>query len=104
MRPQYFKHRNLFDFDKNTNDVGFALPWAKGNEDNHFLYRLYLKKSEDYEPLYQHHLQFFLNQYSDATEQEFFIHVKQIINDAISELVVKDRYSSRHAMERRNQY
>jgi hypothetical protein len=39
MRPQYFKHRTIFDFDKETDDIGFPLPWKKGNEDNHFLFR-----------------------------------------------------------------
>ena len=102
MRSQYFKHRAVFDFKKNTNDVGFPLPWNKGNEDNHFLYRLYRKNKDHYESLYQHHLDFFLNLYTDATEQEFFIHVKQIITDAISELVNKNRYTSKHARERQN--
>jgi len=102
MRTQYFKHRNLFDIDKNTNDVGFPLPWKKGNEDNHFLYRLYKKNKNQYESLYQHHLNFFLKTYLDATEQEFFVHTKQIITDAITELVGKDRYTSKHARERKN--
>jgi hypothetical protein len=102
MRPQYFKHRATFDFDKNTNDVGFSLPWKKGNEDNHFLYRLYRKDGDQYESLYQHHVDFFLTEYSDANEQEFFVHVKQIIADAITELVHKDRYTSKHVQERQN--
>jgi len=102
MRPQYFKHRALFDFDQQTNDVGFPLPWTKGNEDNHFLFRLYKKNKEQYEPFYQYHLNFFLGRYSDANEQEFFVHIKQIITDAISELINKDRYTSKHAQERRN--
>jgi len=102
MRNQYFKYRNLFDFDPKTNDVGFPLPWTKGNEDNHFLYRLYKKNKEEYDTLYQHHLSFFLSKYPDATEQEFFIHVKRIITDAISELINKDRYSSKHSRRQRN--
>jgi hypothetical protein len=102
MREQYFKHRTLFDFDKQTNDVGFALPWKTANEDNHFLFRLYRKSQTDYPTLYQHHLSFFLNKYFDATEQEFFVYVKQLVKDAISELVNKDRYSSKHSRERRN--
>lgn len=102
MRPQYFKHRQLLNFDTNTDDVGFPLPWKKGNEDNHFLFRLYRKNKDEYPSFYQHHLQFFLNRYPDATEQEFFVHVKQIITDTISGLVNKDRYTSKHAQERRN--
>jgi hypothetical protein len=102
MRPQYFKHRATFDFDKNTNDVGFPLPWEKGNEDNHFLYRLYRKNKDQYNSLYHHHLKYFLKLYIDATEQEFFVHIKQIIMDAITELVGKDRYTSKHAQEHRN--
>lgn len=102
MRPQYFKHRATLDFDKNTNDVGFPLPWTKGNEDNHFLYRLYRKNKDQYNSLYQHHLNYFLRLYPDATEQEFFVHIKQIITDAITELVGKDRYTSKHAQERQN--
>ena len=102
MRPQYFKHRALFDFDQQTNDVGFPLPWTKGNEDNHFLFRLYKKNKEQYEAFYQYQLNFFLGRYSDANEQEFFIHVKQIITDAISELINKDRYTSKHVRERQN--
>jgi hypothetical protein len=102
MRPQYFKHRNIFDYNKQTNDVGFPLPWKKENEDNHFLFRLYRKDKDQYETLYQHHLNYFLNKYPDATEQEFFIHVQQIITDAITELVNKDRYTSKHAQERKN--
>lgn len=102
MRPQYFKHRALFDFDKQTNDVGFPLPWTKGNEDNHFLFRLYKKNKEQYEPFYQYQLTFFLVHYADATEKEFFSHVKQIVSDAISELINKDRYTSKHVRERQN--
>ncbi|GAC1563440.1 MAG: hypothetical protein NVS3B13_38270 [Mucilaginibacter sp.] len=102
MRPQYFKHRALFDLDQQTNDVGFPLPWTKGNEDNHFLFRLYKKNKEQYEPFYQYQLNFFLGRYSDANEQEFFVHVKQIITDAISELINKDRYTPKHVRERQN--
>jgi len=102
MRPQYFKHRALFDFDKQTNDVGFPLPWTKGNEDNHFLFRLYKKSKEQYAAFYQYQLNFFLGRYEDATEQEFFVHVKQIITDAISELINKDRYTPKHVRERQN--
>ncbi|OJW18178.1 MULTISPECIES: hypothetical protein [unclassified Mucilaginibacter] len=102
MRPQYFKHRALFDFDKQTNDVGFPLPWTKGNEDNHFLFRLYKKNNEQYETFYQYQLNFFLGRYEDATEQEFFVHVKQIITDSISELINKDRYTPKHVRERQN--
>ena len=102
MRPQYFKHRALFDFDKQTNDVGFPLPWTKGNEDNHFLFRLYKKNKEQYEAFYQYQLNFFLGRYEDATEHEFFVHVKQIITDAISELINKDRYTPKHVRERQN--
>jgi hypothetical protein len=102
MRPQYFKHRALFDFDKQTNDVGFPLPWTKGNEDNHFLFRLYKKNKKQYEAFYQYQLNFFLGRYEDATEQEFFVHIKQIITDAISELINKDRYTPKHVRERQN--
>ena len=102
MRPQYFKHRAIFDFNKDTNDIGFPLPWKKGNEDNHFLFRLYRKNKEQYEMLYQHQLKFFLGRYKDATEQEFFVHLKQIITDAITELVNRKRYTSKHAQERQN--
>jgi len=102
MRPQYFKHRAIFDFDKNTNDVGFALPWKKVNEDNHFLFRLYKKHKGQYKELYQHHLQFFLNKYDDATEQEFFTFVKKLITDEIGAIANKDRYKSDHAKDRRN--
>jgi hypothetical protein len=102
MRPQYFKHKAIFDFDKQTNDVGFPLPWTKGNEDNHFLFRLYKKTKEQYEPFYQYQLNFFLGRYADAAEQEFFVHVKQIITDAITELINKDRYTSKHVRERQN--
>jgi hypothetical protein len=102
MRPQYFKHRAVFDFNGDTNDIGFPLPWKKGNEDNHFLFRLYRKNKEQYESFYQHQLSFFLSRYNDATEQEFFVHLKQIITDTISELVNRNRYTSKHAQERKN--
>jgi hypothetical protein len=102
MRPQYFKHRAIFDFNEDTNDIGFPLPWKKGNEDNHFLFRLYRKNKEEYETLYQHQLNFFLGRYTDATEQEFFVHLKQIVIDAITELVNRKRYTSKHAQERQN--
>ena len=102
MRPQYFKHRAVFDFNKETNDIGFPLPWEKGNEDNHFLFRLYKKNKEQYEVLYQYQLNFFLGRYEDATEQEFFVHVKQIITDTISELVNRNRYTSKHVQERKS--
>jgi len=102
MRPQYFKHRAVFDFNKETNDIGFPLPWKKGNEDNHFLFRLYRKRKEQYQSFYQHQLNFFLGRYNDATEQEFFVHLKQIITDTISELVNRNRYTSKHVQERKN--
>jgi len=102
MRQQYFKHRTIFDFNNKTNDIGFPLPWKKGNEDNHFLFRLYKKDKTHYESFYQHHLNFFLSRYADATEQEFFAHLKQIITDTISELVNRNRYTSKHVQERRN--
>jgi len=102
MRSQYFKYRTLFDYDKQTNDIGFALPWKKGNEDNHFLFRLYKKSTGEFAALYQHHLSFFLSRYTDATEQEFFNHVKHIITDTISELSTRNRYTAKHEQERLN--
>jgi hypothetical protein len=102
MHPQYFKHRTLFDLNKQTNDVGFPLPWDTGNEDNHFLFRLYKKQIDEYPALYQHHLQFFLNKYPNDTEFTFFSHVKQIVDDTIQQLVSKDRYSSSHVKDVRN--
>ena len=102
MREQYFKHRKIFDFNKETDDIGFGLPWKKGNEDNHFLFRLYRKVPDQYDHFYQHQLKFFLNQYKDATEQEFFNHVKRIVTDTISELINKDRYGTKHAQQQRN--
>jgi hypothetical protein len=102
MRQQYFKHRTILDFNNKTDDIGFPLPWKKGNEDNHFLFRLYKKNKEQYDHFYQYQLDFFLGRYEDATEQEFFIHVKQIITDTISELVNRNRYTSKHVQERKS--
>lgn len=102
MRPQYFKHRALFDFNNKTNDVGFHLPWKTANEDNHFLFRLYRKNTAEYSAFYRYHLDFFLTQYPDADEQEFFVYVKQLAEDAVSELISKDRYTSKHSRDRKN--
>ena len=102
MRPQYFKHRTIFDFNNKTNDIGFPLPWKKGNEDNHFLFRLYKKDKTHYESFYQHHLNFFSNRFPDATEQEFFVQLKQIITGTIGELVNRKRYTSKNVQERQN--
>ena len=102
MRAKYFKHRHWTDFSSNTNDIGRPLFWPKDNEDNHFLYRLYDKQEAEFPAFYQYHLDYFLKLYPDANEKEFFIHVWEIIDDATAELKVKNRYTSRHAMEFRN--
>ena len=102
MRPQYFKHRTIFDFNNETNDIGVPLPWKKGNEDNHFLFCLYKKDKTHYESFYQHHLNFFSNRFPDATEQEFFVQLKQIITGTIGELVNRKRYTSKNVQERQN--
>ncbi len=102
MRAKYFKHRHWTDFSKNTNDIGRPLFWQKENEDNHFLYRLYDKQEAEFPAYYKYHLDDFLNVYPDAEEKEFFKHVWDIIDDATAELKVKNRYTTRHAMEFKN--
>jgi hypothetical protein len=97
MREQYFKHRAPFDFNKDSNDIGRPFFWNKQVEDNHFLNRLYRKKEQEFNELYKYHLQFFLPKYDDATEQEFFRYVWEVIQDAIAQLRHKDRYTSDHA-------
>ena len=102
MRTQYFKHRHWADFSKDINDIGRPLFWPRENEDNHFLYRLYDKQEAQFPAFYQYHLDNFLKLYPDADEKEFFTHVWEIIDDTTAELKVKNRYTSRHAMEFRN--
>ena len=97
MRAQYFKHRAPFDFSKETYDIGRPLFWDKKVEDNHFLNVLYRKGEQEFDELYQYHLQFFLSKYDDATEPEFFRYVWEVIQDAIAQLRLKDRYKSSHA-------
>lgn len=75
MREQYFKHWALFDFNKDTNDIGHPFFWNKRGGDKHFL-NLFCRKSEqEFAKLYKYYLQFFLSKYDDATEQEFFRYV-----------------------------
>lgn len=104
MRKQYFKRRKPFDFAKETNDIGRPLFWNKKLEDNHFLYRLYKKDEMDFEAFYNYHLHFFLSKYTDGNEQEFFRYVWEIIQDAIAELRLKDRYNSKHASNFKNKF
>jgi len=54
--------------------------------------------------LYKYHLQFFLSKYDDATAQEFFRYVWEVIQDAIAQLRHKDRYTSGHALNFRNKF
>jgi hypothetical protein len=104
MREKYFKHRSPFDFNKDTNDIGRPFFWNKKVEDNHFLNLLYRKSEQQFDELYKYHLQFFLSEYDDATEREFFRYVWEVIQDAIAQLRHKDRYTSSHADNFRNKF
>ncbi|MBS1525841.1 MAG: hypothetical protein JST19_09355 [Bacteroidetes bacterium] len=102
MRLQYFKHRALFDLNKTTNDIGFHLPWDTQQDDNHFLFRLYKKQVNDYPAFYQYHLSFFLTKYPDATEEEFFTYVKDLVEDTIDSLRIKDTQDKKRVQNRHN--
>lgn len=104
MREQYFKHRAPFDFNKDTNDIGHPLFWNKKVEDNHFLHRFYRKGEHEFDGFYNYHLKFFLSKYDDATAQEFFRYVWEVVQDAIAQLRHKDRYSSSHQRNFKNKF
>jgi len=96
MPNKYFKPRNPFDLSPHKYDLGIFTGLKKGNEDNHFLAKLWKMPGDEYILYYQYHLTYFLSKEPDG-EKEFFAFVWRIVLARIKFLEGTDPFSSDHA-------
>jgi hypothetical protein len=96
MPNKYFKPRRPFNLHPHKYDLGIFTGLKQGNEDNHFLARLWKLAEEEYRPYYQYHLAYFLNKELQG-ERGFFTYVWRITLIRIQYLENENPFSSNHA-------
>ena len=96
MPNKYFKPRNPFDLSPHKYDLGIFTGLKKGNEDNHFLAKLWKMPEDEYRLYYLYHLAYFLSKEPEG-EKEFFSFVWRIVLARIKFLEGTDPFSSEHA-------
>lgn len=96
MNNKYFKPRRPFDLSPHKYDLGIFSGLKEGNEDNHFLAKLWKMPEEEYGAYYHYHLIYFLNKKPQG-EQDFFTYVWRITLTRIQFLEKEDPFSSDHA-------
>jgi hypothetical protein len=101
MKPSYFKPRKRFSFSSHQYDLGTIMGLWHGHDDNHFLLKIYNIDEKEFADYYGYHLSYALaNKFT--TEEDFYSHVWQIVQNRIRHFEMQDPFSSNHATHRQN--
>lgn len=101
MNSSYFKPRKPLSFSTNSFDLGTIMGLWHNHDDNHFLLKIYRLDEKEYSDYYNYHLNYALEN-KLASEEDFFRHAWQIVQNRIRHYEAQDPFSSKHAMHRQN--
>jgi hypothetical protein len=99
MRVSYFKPRRLFDLSPHPFDIGTILGFWHNYDDSHFILKIYKISEGKFADYYGHHLKYSLDNHI-ASEEDFFRHVWQIVQNRIRHYEMQDPFSSNHAIHK----
>jgi len=95
MSVEFFRPRDLFDFSKDTLDIGVPMPFASGNFLKHFFTRFFHIASSRWEEFYTHHLKYYLGKHNEGREEIYFKVLWDLIQRRLKTLLAKDIYASK---------
>lgn len=101
MKTSYFKVRRPFSFSSNPYDLGTFMGLPHNYDDNHFVLKIYSMDEKKFVDYYSYHLNYALK--NDLTsEEDFFRHVWQIVQNRIKHYEIQNPFSQSHAIHRNN--
>ncbi|WP_029281901.1 hypothetical protein [Pedobacter sp. R20-19] len=80
---EYFKFRDPFDTTPHRFEIGNPIKFDRKKGDNFFFKKFFSLEFEEYAEYYQFHLDWFVSNNNSNTEEEFFKHVLDKIEDQI---------------------
>lgn len=96
MSISYFKPRDRFDFSNDTLDIGNAITWSRKDFLKHLFKRIFAISEERIEEFYQRHLNYYLAENPNSTEEPFFRYLWGLIERQLKVLSGKDIYDKDH--------
>ncbi|NRF38535.1 hypothetical protein [Pedobacter foliorum] len=99
MPTNYFKPRKRFSFSAHPFDLGTLMGLSHSHDDNHFLLKIYRMDETVFSDYYRHHLNYALEN-NLSSEEDFFLHVWQIVVNRVRHYEAKDPFSRNHAIHR----
>lgn len=101
MSISYFKPRQLFDISPHPYDIGTLLGFWHDHDDSHFLLKIYKLSESHFDDYYRYHLKYSLDNHI-ASEEDFFRHVWQIVQNRIRHYEMQDPFSANHTIHKRS--
>lgn len=101
MRVSYFKPRKPFDFSPHPYDIGTIIGLWHSHDDSHFLLKIYRISENEFADYYNYHLKHTLEN-NLASEEDFFRHVWQIVQNRIRHYEMQDPFSRKHGSHRQS--
>lgn len=101
MDVSYFSPRKRFSFSSHPFDLGTIMGLWHSHDDNHFLLKIYSINEKEFADYYDYHLNYALAN-KLTTEENFFSHVWQIVQNRIRHFEMQNPFSSKHAFHRQS--
>ncbi|RZK40911.1 MAG: hypothetical protein EOO90_13160 [Pedobacter sp.] len=101
MDISYFSPRKRFSFSSHPYDLGTIMGLWHSHDDNHFLLKIYNMAEKEFADYYGYDLNHALAN-KLTTEEDFYSHVWQIVQNRIRHFEMQDPFSSSHASHRQN--
>ncbi|RYE27792.1 MAG: hypothetical protein EOP48_34230, partial [Sphingobacteriales bacterium] len=101
MHKSYFKPRKPFSFSPHPFDLGTFMGLWHSHDDNHFLLKIYRMDEKEYYDYYSYHINYALEN-NLVSEDDFFHHVWQIVQNRIKHFEMQDPFSRNHAIHRQS--
>jgi hypothetical protein len=101
MSISYFKPRGRFDFSKDTLDIGNPLTWDREHFLKHLFKRLFALREDRLKEFYGHHLDYYLVNNTNGSEEFFFRNLWELIERQLKVLAGRDIYGENHIRTQR---
>jgi len=96
MSVTYFKPRDRFDFSQDTLDIGNPLQWDRSQFLKHFFKRVFAIPEDRIDEFYQRHLDYYLSQHTDGTEEIFIKYFRALVKRQLKVLLSMDVFDKNH--------
>jgi len=99
MTASYFKARKPFLLSTHPYDIGTFMGLWRNHDDNHFLLKIYEIKESEFADYYNYHLNHAMEK-KLAIEQDFFLHVWQIVKIRIKHFEIQNPFANNHGLHK----